>query len=294
MRSAAPGRRFALKSPLGRWNPPSRRRGRASRRADPEAAARVPVGPRAGRALDRAAHGRRGVRARAGRARRRRREAARRARRRALPGALPVAAARGARARVAGRRWPTTCTPSSCAGTRTSSARSRSTAPGEVLRNWDQIKKGEDGPRAGDLRRRAGEPARAAVRAQDAAPGGVHGLRLRPRALRAACAASWTSSRRPQTREERFHEVGDVLFAAVNVARKLKVDPELALRASRERFRGRVEAAAELARARRRRVGRARPRRAARLLRRAGLSGLVVYRGRRHEPDRNGPRTPDP
>ena len=32
-------------------------------------------------------------------------------------------------------------------------------------------------------------------------------------------------------REERFHEVGDVLFAAVNVARKLKVDPELALRA---------------------------------------------------------------
>jgi XTP/dITP diphosphohydrolase/tetrapyrrole methylase family protein/MazG family protein/ATP diphosphatase len=38
-----------------------------------------------------------------------------------------------------------------------------------------------------------------------------------------------------------------VLFAAVNVARKLKVDPELALRASSERFRGRVEAAAELA-----------------------------------------------
>ena len=36
-----------------------------------------------------------------------------------------------------------------------------------------------------------------------------------------------------RTREERFHEVGDVLFAAVNVARKLKVDPELALRASR-------------------------------------------------------------
>ena len=41
-------------------------------------------------------------------------------------------------------------------------------------------------------------------------------------------------------REARFHEVGDVLFAAVNVARKLKVDPELALRAASERFRGRV------------------------------------------------------
>ena len=35
-----------------------------------------------------------------------------------------------------------------------------------------------------------------------------------------------------------FHEVGDVLFAAVNVARKLKVDPELALRAAADRFRG--------------------------------------------------------
>jgi XTP/dITP diphosphohydrolase/tetrapyrrole methylase family protein/MazG family protein/ATP diphosphatase len=49
------------------------------------------------------------------------------------------------------------------------------------------------------------------------------------------------------TREERFHEVGDLLFAAVNVARKLKVDPELALRAAGDRFRGRVEAAEGLA-----------------------------------------------
>jgi XTP/dITP diphosphohydrolase/tetrapyrrole methylase family protein/MazG family protein/ATP diphosphatase len=50
-----------------------------------------------------------------------------------------------------------------------------------------------------------------------------------------------------EDREARFHEVGDVLFAAINVARKLKVDPELALRASSERFQERVEAAAELA-----------------------------------------------
>jgi uncharacterized protein YabN with tetrapyrrole methylase and pyrophosphatase domain len=48
-------------------------------------------------------------------------------------------------------------------------------------------------------------------------------------------------------REAAFHEVGDVHFAAVNVARKLKVDPELALRAASERFRGRVEAAEALA-----------------------------------------------
>jgi XTP/dITP diphosphohydrolase/tetrapyrrole methylase family protein/MazG family protein/ATP diphosphatase len=49
------------------------------------------------------------------------------------------------------------------------------------------------------------------------------------------------------TPEERFHELGDVLFAAVNVARKLKVDPELALRSASDRFRGRVTAASELA-----------------------------------------------
>ena len=42
-------------------------------------------------------------------------------------------------------------------------------------------------------------------------------------------------------REAAFHEVGDVLFAAVNVARKLKVDPELALRAAADSFRQREQ-----------------------------------------------------
>ena len=42
-------------------------------------------------------------------------------------------------------------------------------------------------------------------------------------------------------------EVGDVLFAAVNVARHLRVDPELALREASGRFVARVERAAELA-----------------------------------------------
>ena len=44
-------------------------------------------------------------------------------------------------------------------------------------------------------------------------------------------------------------ELGDVLFAAVNVARKLDVDPELELRAAAKRFRARVESADALARA---------------------------------------------
>jgi nucleoside triphosphate diphosphatase len=43
------------------------------------------------------------------------------------------------------------------------------------------------------------------------------------------------------------HELGDVLFAAVNVARKLDVDPELELRAAAKRFRQRVESAEALA-----------------------------------------------
>jgi MazG family protein len=44
-----------------------------------------------------------------------------------------------------------------------------------------------------------------------------------------------------------FEELGDVLFASVNVARRLNVDPELALRAASGRFVARVEAAEQLA-----------------------------------------------
>ena len=43
------------------------------------------------------------------------------------------------------------------------------------------------------------------------------------------------------------HEVGDLLFTVVNVARRLNVDPELALRATTRRFTSRVEVAADLA-----------------------------------------------
>ena len=45
-------------------------------------------------------------------------------------------------------------------------------------------------------------------------------------------------------------ELGDVLFAAVNVARKLDVDPELELRRAADRFRDRVTTAEALAAAR--------------------------------------------
>lgn len=49
------------------------------------------------------------------------------------------------------------------------------------------------------------------------------------------------------TDTEAYHEVGDMLFAVVNLARKLRVDPELALRSAGARFQHRVERAGELA-----------------------------------------------
>jgi MazG family protein len=54
---------------------------------------------------------------------------------------------------------------------------------------------------------------------------------------------------RPETEPDELvlHEVGDVLFTLVNVARRLNVDPELALRSATGRFMARVELAAELA-----------------------------------------------
>jgi XTP/dITP diphosphohydrolase/tetrapyrrole methylase family protein/MazG family protein/ATP diphosphatase len=117
---------------------------------------------------------------------------------------------------------------------------------GQVLQNWDQIKKGEDGREPGifgDVPENLPGPLYALRTQRRAASSGFdfdhvpyEGVRAELDELEAAA-----------DREARFHEVGDVLFAAVNVARKLKVDPELALRASSERFRGRVEAAAELA-----------------------------------------------
>ena len=53
----------------------------------------------------------------------------------------------------------------------------------------------------------------------------------------------------PETepRDEALGEIGDLLFTVVNVARRLNVDPELALRATSGRFVTRVERAQQLA-----------------------------------------------
>jgi len=115
-----------------------------------------------------------------------------------------------------------------------------------VLRNWDAIKRGEAGREPGLF----GE-------VPENLPGPLYARKVQRRAASSgvdfdhvpydAIDAELDELRAAEGREERFHELGDVLFAAVNVARKLKVDPELALRASAERFRGRVQAAHDLA-----------------------------------------------
>jgi MazG family protein len=118
----------------------------------------------------------------------------------------------------------------------------------EVLRNWDAIKRGEDGREPGlfgevpenlpSLLHARKVQRRAASSGFDF-PGIEGPLQSVGDALVALGAANG--------REERFHELGDLLFAVVNVARKLDLDPELALRSSSERFRSRVLAASGLA-----------------------------------------------
>ena len=117
---------------------------------------------------------------------------------------------------------------------------------GQVLRNWDAIKATEAGREPGIF----GE-------VPENLPGPLYARKVQRRAASTgfdfdhvpyeAVRGELDELEEARTREEHFHEVGDVLFAAVNLARKLKVDPELALRAAAERFRGRVEAAETLA-----------------------------------------------
>ena len=118
----------------------------------------------------------------------------------------------------------------------------------EVRRNWDQIKRSEPGREQGvfgEVPENLPAPLYARkVQRRAASSGfdfpGVEGPLQSAHDELAELEAATTD-------HERFHEVGDVLFAVVNVARKLALDPELALRAAADRFRGRVKAGGELA-----------------------------------------------
>jgi MazG family protein len=117
---------------------------------------------------------------------------------------------------------------------------------GEVLRNWDTIKEGEPGREPGifgEVPDNLPSPLLARKVQRRAASSGFEFEHVPYETIR----DELDELEQAETREERFHEVGDLLFSAVNVARKLKVDPELALRAASERFRDRVQAASDLA-----------------------------------------------
>jgi MazG family protein len=118
---------------------------------------------------------------------------------------------------------------------------------GEVLRNWDEIKRAEPGREEGIF----GD-------VPENLPALLHARKVQRR----AAGSGFDFDRIPydavsgeleeleaagSERDAAFHEVGDLLFAAVNVARKLRIDPELALRSASGRFRGRVATAERLA-----------------------------------------------
>jgi MazG family protein len=120
----------------------------------------------------------------------------------------------------------------------------------EVRRNWDEIKRTTEG-RAdlfGDLPENLPALLRARRAQRRAASTGFDFPG--PEGPLESVRDELVELEQAADRDERFHEVGDVLFAAVNLARKLSVDPELALRAATDRFRGRLDdAAAEATRA---------------------------------------------
>lgn len=118
----------------------------------------------------------------------------------------------------------------------------------EVLANWDVIKTTEAGREPGVF----GE-------VPENLPGPLYARKVQRRAASSGFDVDGVEGPLQSVRDEldeliaadtdaeRFHELGDVLFAAVNVGRKLKLDPELALRAASDRFRERVQAGVDLA-----------------------------------------------
>ena len=112
----------------------------------------------------------------------------------------------------------------------------------EVVRNWDEIKRGE-----------ADRPGGVFADVPRGLPATLYARKLMRRAessghVPAAPAAALAELRSHVDRaggavgrEERFRAMGEVLLAAVAAAASLDVDPELALRAAADGFKARVE-----------------------------------------------------
>jgi uncharacterized protein YabN with tetrapyrrole methylase and pyrophosphatase domain len=100
----------------------------------------------------------------------------------------------------------------------------------EVLRNWDEIKAGEAGREPGIF----GE-------VPESLPALLYARKIQRRAASAGLLERSPDAPAPGRREDDFHDVGERLFALVDEARRLRVDPELALRAASQRFRDRFD-----------------------------------------------------
>lgn len=119
----------------------------------------------------------------------------------------------------------------------------------EVLRNWEEIKRAE----RGDSDSRSllagvpqGLPALAQANAYQKRVARV-GFDWSDVGGVWAKVEEETAELRSATEEEREHEVGDLLFAVVNLSRHLGVDAEAALRRTNARFRRRFERMQEMA-----------------------------------------------
>ena len=131
-------------------------------------------------------------------------------------------------------------------------------SPERVKHRWEELKTEQEGRegifhdvpgalpsllRARKVQRRA---AAVGFEYPDAA-GALADLEDELRELRDAIEETPPAPAETEPHRRHVEELGDVLFAAVNVARRLNVDPELALRLTTETFVGRVEQAAERA-----------------------------------------------
>jgi nucleoside triphosphate diphosphatase len=98
-----------------------------------------------------------------------------------------------------------------------------------VLRNWDRIKREEEG-------RGAGDPF---ADVPENLPALLYARKMQRRAVAAGLAGEEAQAELgdDETREATERWIGETLFELVDVARRLRVDPELALRAAAERFR---------------------------------------------------------
>jgi len=104
---------------------------------------------------------------------------------------------------------------------------------GEVLRNWDRIKREEEG-------RGAGDPL---ADVPENLPALLYARKVQRRAVSAGLGDLEPPDRigDPAAREAAARWLGDALFAVVDLARRLGIDPELALRSTAERFRSSLD-----------------------------------------------------